>query len=91
MGDGTAWGGRLPCKQKFRWDRYPYPPPARRRHYTCVAQRLAKGSLICASGQTLTYGFLIIGLVFSPQLHNKAIDSKYHKHLLWKVDLEKSP
>ena len=27
MGDGTAWGGRLPCKQKFRWDRYPYPPP----------------------------------------------------------------
>ena len=27
MGDGTAWGGRLLCKQKFRWDRYPYPPP----------------------------------------------------------------
>lgn len=38
--------------------------PAEGRHYPCVAQRLAEGSLICASGQTtvLTQGFLMIGL-----------------------------
>ena len=91
MGDGTAWGGRLPCKQKFRWDRYPYPPPARRRHYTSVAQRLAKGSLICASGQTLTYGFLIIGLVFSPQIHIRRLTANITNICYRKVDLEKSP
>ena len=25
-GDGTAWGGHLPCKQENRWVRFPYPP-----------------------------------------------------------------
>ncbi len=27
MGYGTAWGGHLPCKQVFRWVRFPYTPP----------------------------------------------------------------
>lgn len=27
MGDGSAWGGRLPCKQEFRSVRFRYPPP----------------------------------------------------------------
>lgn len=28
MGDGTAWGGRLLCKQEFfRWVQIPHPPP----------------------------------------------------------------
>lgn len=26
MGFGTAWGGRLPCTEEFRWDRYPQGP-----------------------------------------------------------------
>lgn len=27
MGNGTAWGGHLPCKQEIRRDRYSYSPP----------------------------------------------------------------
>ena len=27
MGDGSAWGGRLPCKQELRSVRFRYPPP----------------------------------------------------------------
>lgn len=26
LGDGTAWGGHLPCKQENRWVQFPYPP-----------------------------------------------------------------
>lgn len=26
MGDGTARGGRLSCKQKIRWVQFPYLP-----------------------------------------------------------------
>lgn len=54
MGDGTAWGGRLPCKQKFRWDRYPYPPPV---HLDYL--HLKPLSLICQ----LTYPSIVEGLV----------------------------
>lgn len=28
MGHGTAWGGRLPCKEDNRWVRIPCAPPA---------------------------------------------------------------
>ena len=28
MGLGTAWGGRLPCKEDNRWVRFPQGPPA---------------------------------------------------------------
>ena len=27
MGLGTAWGGRLPCKEDIRWVRFPQGPP----------------------------------------------------------------
>ena len=27
MGNGTAWSGRLPCKEEIRWGRYPHSPP----------------------------------------------------------------
>lgn len=27
MGSGSAWGGRLPCKQDIRWVRFPQDPP----------------------------------------------------------------
>ena len=26
MGCGTAWGGRLPCKQEIRWVQFPHDP-----------------------------------------------------------------
>ena len=26
MGFGTAWGGRLPCKQEIRWVQFPQGP-----------------------------------------------------------------
>lgn len=45
--------------------------PARKRHFPCVAQRLADGSLICASRQTMTKGFLMKGLEFS--LHTQSL------------------
>lgn len=38
MGDGTAWGGRLPCKQKFRSVQIRYPPPAPSNVRICFVQ-----------------------------------------------------
>lgn len=65
MGHGTAWGGRLPCKEDIRWVQIPHGPP-----YTGVAQSgralPLEGEV---SGSNPFAGILVNGsfiIVFSP-------------------------
>lgn len=48
--------------------RIPLPAPAQERHFPNVAQRIANGSLICASRQAKTTGLLMKGLELASQL-----------------------